>query len=349
MKQRKIMKIIHVIYSFTIGGSETMLVDIVNEQVKTEDVTIIIINDYKNESLLKSINENVSIICFDRRPNTKSLIHFVKLNWLIWRMRPDAVHVHNESLLAVISPIVCRSTVHTLNVSQKYLKHAKRIFAISEAVRDDLLKKGDFEVDVIPNGIYIDSIQKRNQRNIATDGCLRIIEVARLESYKKGQDILIDAVAILKERGINDVCVDFIGIGSSEESLKKQADKLGVMDRIQFLGLKDRAYIYTHLKKYDLMCHPARVEGFGLTVAEGIAAMLPVLVPDGGGPFEIIKHGELGYTFRMADAMDCANKIEYIMNNYTEAQTKARVAYKHVYNNYSVEIMVKKYIKSYKN
>ena len=112
--------------------------------------------------------------------------------------------------------------------------------------------------------------------------------------------------------------------------------------------LRDREYIYSHLKDYDLMCHPARYEGFGLTVAEGIAAMLPVLVSDEGGPFEIIEHGKLGTAFKMESVDDCAAKIEHIYRNYQEALALTRAAYDKVKTCYSIERMVAEYIDYYK-
>lgn len=39
------MRIVHCIWSFNIGGAESMLVDIVNEQVKNNSVYLIIINE----------------------------------------------------------------------------------------------------------------------------------------------------------------------------------------------------------------------------------------------------------------------------------------------------------------
>ncbi len=81
---------------------------------------------------------------------------------------------------------------------------------------------------------------------------------------KKGQDILINAISILKKRNIKNIEVSFIGTGNDIHILKQMADNLGVSEQIHFLGLKDRQYIYSHLKEYDLMCHPARYEGFGL-------------------------------------------------------------------------------------
>ena len=97
------------------------------------------------------------------------------------------------------------------------------------------------------------------------------------------------------------------------------------------------------------MCHPSRYEGFGLTVAEGIAAMLPILVSDEGGPYEIIKHCELGYTFRMEDAVDCADKIEYIYHNYSTVIERTNKAYCYIVEKFSVERMVSEYIKTYRH
>lgn len=346
------MKIVHLIYSFNTGGAETMLIDIMNEQAKTEEVTLIIINDSTTRSLIDNINKKVNVIYLSRKEGAKSVLPFIKLNWLLLRMKPHAIHVHNESICTTLLPALNRKvflTVHALHYPLKHARQAKCLFAISDAVKDDILSKGNYNVKVIPNGINIEQIEKKEHTGAGYTKAFKIIQVARLESDKKGQDILIDAIAVLKERGIDNVLVDFIGTGSSMDALMQQARSKGVEENIGFLGLRDRKYIYSHLKDYDLMCHPARYEGFGLTVAEGIAAMLPVLVSDEGGPYEIINKGKLGFSFRMEDAKDCADRIEYIIDNYREAINITDKAYEHIKKHYSVEKMVKEYIESYKN
>ena len=56
------MKIAHINYSFTTGGAEALLVDIVNEQAKTDDVSIIIINKYYDKELFNEIDKKVDVI-----------------------------------------------------------------------------------------------------------------------------------------------------------------------------------------------------------------------------------------------------------------------------------------------
>ena len=48
------MKIVHLIWSFNTGGAETMLIDIINEQMKYEDISLFVVNRvYRKELLAK--------------------------------------------------------------------------------------------------------------------------------------------------------------------------------------------------------------------------------------------------------------------------------------------------------
>lgn len=342
------MQIVHVIFSFNVGGSETMLIDIVNEQVQTDQVALVIVNDSITEDLLQKIDDRVEIVNLRRKPGSRSLLPFLRLNVFIWRKKTEVVHVHSANLLSMIWTFFSRAnfmTVHALQVSLKYANKAACLFAISDAVKQDILDRGNYPVVVVPNGINTEKIATRQQ--VAKANCFRIIQVARLDIDTKGQDILIEALSILKQRGITDVVVDLIGMGPSENYLKNLVIDKSLENQVNFLGLRDRDFIYQHLKDYDLMCHPARYEGFGLTVAEGMAAGLPVLVSDEGGPFEIIQQGHLGWAFKMEDAVDCANRIEYIRNHYDEALKKVEPAYRHVSQFYSVKRMVADYRREY--
>lgn len=346
------MKIVHVITGFKLGGAEVLLVDIVNEQVKTNEVTLIIINNDYSQELINSIDNRVNIILLNRKCGSRSLVPFIKLNWHIWKISPYCVHVHKYNTIPLIIPKFGRKlflTNHALNNSIKFISRADCIFAISDAVKEDMLKRGKYNIKTIPNGIVLHNIVKRSKHDIVPRERMKIIEVARIDYNIKGQDILINAIAILKERGYSNIEVDFFGTGVHEEELKLLAKEKGIEDKIHFMGLKDREYIYNHLKDYDLMCHPARYEGFGLAVAEGIAAMLPALVPNEGGPYEIIKHGELGYTFEMGNTVDCANKIEYIYNNYSETFEYTKKAFEYVNNTFSIKKIVKDYLDAYKS
>ncbi len=344
------MKIVHCIFSLNTGGAETMLIDILNEQVKTEDVALIIINESFNPSFFKLLDKRVSLYLLHRKQNSKSPCPIIKLNTLLFHLHPDVIHLHNSSLPAILLPYWRHRlfyTIHSLDVNPKYLNHVACTFAISNAVKEHMqpqLKKT--LIAVVPNGISCEKIKQRENKSF--DTTFKIIQVARLNADIKGQDILIRAIAQLNNANIHNITVDFIGEGPSETQLRELSHSLHVEDKVNFLGLKDRAYIYSHLKDYDLLCHPARSEGFGLVVAEAMAAYLPVLVSNENGPYEIINHGTLGFFFENENITDCAEQIEYIYHNYSQATEKAEAACVHIAHHYSIANTAQEYINHYK-
>jgi len=135
----------------------------------------------------------------------------------------------------------------------------------------------------------------------------------------------------------------------SLHEMKELAINLRIEDRVNFLGLRYRDYVYNNLCEYDLYLQPSRFEGFGLTVAEAMAAKVPVLVSDIDGPIEIIDNGKYGNYFKVGDVEDCANQILHIYNNYSDVCQKIESAYKRVVDNYSITQTAKRYIEEYKN
>lgn len=328
-----------------------MLMDIVNEQVKTEQVYLGIINDSVDQRILSQIDSRVHIYRLNRAPGSRNPILLIKLNFWLLSQHFDVIHTHNLGILPLLFPRVSRvrfATVHALQVPLVHARRADCLFAISEAVRDDVLERlPSANVKVILNGIKVDTIQQRQVQHYTGDRLFRIVQVARLDADKKGQDILIKAIAILKREGINNIQVDFIGEGDSRTDLEKLAIENNVVENVRFLGLRDRAYIYSHLKDYDLMCHPARYEGFGLTIVEAMVARLPILTTNEGGPYELIQQGQLGYSFQSNSVVDCAKQLENIIKNYAKTQSQLDRAFQYVKQNYSVERMVKDYIAEY--
>ena len=140
----------------------------------------------------------------------------------------------------------------------------------------------------------------------------------------------------------------FVGNGVDKSQLIKMTHELHLDDEVVFEGLKDQAWVYENLCNYDLFIQPSRYEGFGLTVAEAIAAKLPVLVSNIDGPLEIINGGKLGLTFENEDATDCANKIlNFIEHGRNSKQVED--AYQYICQNYDVSVTAQKYLEVYKS
>jgi glycosyltransferase involved in cell wall biosynthesis len=82
------------------------------------------------------------------------------------------------------------------------------------------------------------------------------------------------------------------GDGPERRGLEAEARRLGLDDRIEFLG--HRRDVHRILASLDLFVQPSLYEGFGLSLLEAMAAGLPVVASRIGGIPEIVDDGESG-------------------------------------------------------
>ena len=273
-------------------------------------------------------------------------------NKIIYSFHPNIIHCHNSHIIKYIflhKFYKTFLTVHDTRLPLICAKYYDHIIAISQAVKDDLCKHNIKNVSIVHNGIETHKILHKNSSSLDKIQC-KIVQVSRLEHLKKGQHFLIEALNLLvKEKKTIPIkiSIDFIGIGSSETYLKKLMSKYNLNDSIHFLGLKDREYIYSHLKNYDMLVQPSLNEGFGLTVAEGMVAGIPVLVSDIEGPMEVIESGKYGFTFECGNVFSLAQQIKYIIEHPNEANNIAIQAQKFATRNYDISNMVENYDQIY--
>ena len=288
-----------------------MLGDIVMEQAVAHETWVIVINQDIDASIALGTAPTLRWVTLGRPPGSSNPWYLLKLILWLWRINPDVVHTHQESFIRlrklIRAPMVL--TVHgTHSPLSDGLAAYDSVCCISEAVRDDVVSRfPECRPRIIPNGIDFKGVKLKTHYRSSP---FRIVQVSRLAHEIKGQDLLIRALRrVLDHLGESSVSVDFIGGGESLSYLRLLCIDCGVDAQCRFLGAATRQSIYDTLRQYDLLVQPSRYEGFGLTVVEGIAAGLPVLVSDIEGPMEIIAGGELGWSFKSEDEQDLSNKL----------------------------------------
>lgn len=343
------MKIAHVHWTLGTGGTENMLVDIASVQAETEEVKIFILNDWVEQYMLDKMNPKCKVFLAKRSPGSKNPLPVIRLNVELMRFRPDVIHVHANGMTNVIK--VCKNvpiirTSHGLRNPSPEFKKFKSLIAISQAVHDDMLVDG-YDSIIIPNGIRVKDINNTKKHSF-NNGKLHFVQVSRLHIETKAQDTVIEAVQKLKLKGENDVCMHFIGDGPSEKMLKEQVKEKNLEDMIVFEGRIEQQEIYQKLTNYDLFIQPSREEGFGLTIAEAMAAKVPVLVSDIPAPLEVINGGRLGMHFHVNNAEDLANKLMSFVEG-EKNQKQVEEAYEYVITHYDVSVTAEKYLEVYKS
>lgn len=342
------MKIAHIVWGMETGGVETMLVNIINEQVKTETVALYIINDFINESIMQKLSPLCKVIRINRKPHSKNILKIIKLNVCMSIFNPDIVHIHSYRVSRLIfgrRNIV--RTIHGLNNIPIEYPRMKALYAISDAVRDFTIEQGFMNVTTVENGILTDVFKKRKNSSRMLPEIFHFVQVSRLYIIEKGQDLLVEAMSLLRERGVNNFIMHFIGSGESESMLKNMVKEKGLNDYVVFEGNRTQDFLHDHLCDYDLFIQPSRNEGFGLTIAEAVAAGLPVLVSNLEGPMEIIGNGRYGMSFECGNIKDLADKLQIILDGGYDYSLTDK-AYRHIVEKYDVRRTAKRYIEEYK-
>lgn len=176
--------------------------------------------------------------------------------------------------------------------------------AISRAIAQQL----PFESVVIGNP-YDDEVFRNFDR---PDRDRNLACVARLVS-DKGVDLLIDAVSILRESGI-ETRVTIVGDGPERPALEAQVHHLKLQTQVEFVGTQTAGELSAIFNRHRILVVPSRwPEPFGIVALEGIACGCAVIGSDQGGLSEAI--GPCGVTFPNNNARALAERLADLITN----------------------------------
>ena len=347
------MRIIHVVWTLSFGGAETLLVQLLNRQCISNNVSLIIVNNAIEPLLEKQIDKKVRIIKINRALKSKNPFHLLKLSWKLLFAKSDIVHFHQDNLIEYVPARFFKKnlclTVHSVTLDEKSLFKYNSLFAISKAVQKQIKECCGLDSALIYNGINTSGFKVKDSFK-KEDKKFKIVQIGRVEQNIKGQDLLIKAVSSLVKKGYTDLFVSIIGDGPSSEHLQSMIDELGLTNYIKLEGNKSTMEIGEILCQYDLLVQPSRYEGFGLVAAEGMAAKVPVLVSNVDGLIEVIQQDKYGFSFESGNENDFANKIEQIVSlPEKELEDLTNQAYQYVIENFDISITSAKYLDAYKN
>jgi glycogen(starch) synthase len=303
-----------------IGGLESSVADVATELIRCGHEVILITTTPggREERLPYSVLRNPPAHAF--------------LRWMRWC---DVFHHANVSLrgmwplLLVPRPWVVthHSWYRRPNGRIAWQDHLKRFalryaagsISVSQAIADDL----ETPSAVINNG-YRSQLFRILQ---GAERKLDLVFVGRLVS-DKGADVLLDALGILARRGCAP-SLTVVGNGPERAALEAQAQRLGLTDRVRFLGTQTGEDLVRILNQHRILVVPSRYnEPFGTAALEGIACGCVVVGTAGGGLKEAI--GSCGTVVPNADPAALAEALESLLRNPTAATDLLRAAPAHL-------------------
>jgi glycosyltransferase involved in cell wall biosynthesis len=147
--------------------------------------------------------------------------------------------------------------------------------------------------------------------------------VGRIAAWK-GQDLFIRAFARAFPAGSERAVIvgsPMFGEKAVEDGLRKLVATLDIEDRVDFRGFREN--VWAELQAIDVLVHASTTpEPHGQVVVEGMAAGLPVVVPNEGGPAEIVTDGVTGRVFV---ARDVVSLSQVLVELRASPETRARL------------------------
>ena len=168
---------------------------------------------------------------------------------------------------------------------------------------------------------------------------LKIITTSSLIP-RNGIDTLLEACALLEI----DWELTIAGDGPLKNELENLAIKLGIINRVSFLGRVPPEKITELLKNSNLFVRVSRHEGFGNSFIEAMAVGLPVIGTSVGGIVDFLFDNKTGFVVPVDDPKALAEKIKYVAGHDVKFIVKA--AKKMVEEKYDWDYISKKVLKA---
>ncbi|RMF98304.1 MAG: glycosyltransferase family 1 protein [Candidatus Schekmanbacteria bacterium] len=259
----------------------------------------------------------------------------------------DIIHTHNPRALAMgffikllnfgIPHIYTRRIDFPLKSGvlsmMKYNRGADKIIALSNSVKDSLLKGGvdENKIVLIRGGIEKERFQKKNlsysiKEEFSLPNDAFILGTVSHLSKHKGHSLLLEAVEKIAQKGKN-VFLIIVGEGPLKKELKLECRKRNIEERVKFAGF--RKDVENLISRFYILIHPT-IEGEGSpsAIKEAMICGIPVIASDIPPIREIIRDKVEGILVKAGKSEEIEKGILSLIDNPTLRQKLSQAALK---------------------
>jgi glycosyltransferase involved in cell wall biosynthesis len=292
---------------------------------------------------------------------------------LIFASRVDVVHVHLGEDLAVFPvgaaaarlhhlPLILTvhtSLHHTLAVSdlrsailkrlggpiERWGEHsAEAVLVITPRLKRLLLADGVDEnrIHLIPPGVNPSLFEGPFEDPFANIRRPRVLFVGRL-APQKGVGTLVAAADLLEDPSAQ---VVLVGDGPERSKLEQEAKRIGVTDRLHFVGFFAHDRLPAVLAHADLLVLPSIYEELGTVLLEAMQAALPIVASRTGGIPDVIEDGVNGILVPPGHPEELAHAINCLLADRDLARRLSEGAQQRV-KDYDWEVLAERVLRVY--
>ena len=223
------------------------------------------------------------------------------------------------------------------------IERSDAVTAVSEFLRR--MTAAEFQVakpiDVIPNFVDLEQYppERPDRSGFAAPRQKVLLHVSNFRPVKRVLDVVRIFERVVREE--IDAVLLMVGEGPERSSAQALARRLGLADRLRFLGTQHAIEEIVGLA--DVFLLPSELESFGLSALEAMARGVPVVGSDAGGLPEVVRHAESGYLLPVGDVEGMAARTIEILKDDERRREMGEAARHRVESLFSAERVVGQY------
>jgi glycosyltransferase involved in cell wall biosynthesis len=315
-------RVVYLSHEFNVGGADEMVLNLVRK-LPADRYEPLVCAIHRPGPVGEEIAAiGVPFRSLGRVPGLRDPLGAAAIYRYLREVRPDIVHTFlltaslygRAAAAAARVPIVIGSEVniyehkrwHHAMAERVLMAATDRVIVSAASVKDFYVKQVGAQparVDVIYNAVDFGMLETTAPRGElrarvgVPEGALTAGVIARL-TEQKGHRFLFDAMA--SQPGLEDLHLMVIGDGPLRAALEAQVARLGLADRVAFLGT--RRDLGDLLSAMDMFVLPSLWEGLPLSLVLAMGARLPVVSTRVAGIPEVVRDGETGLLVAPGDA-----------------------------------------------
>ena len=256
---------------------------------------------------------------------TVDLIH-AHSGWPVGMAAPAVAEALGRSFLVTFHIADAPALVRTPLYGHMLRRAAARVVVgrpLAEALRK---RRADLDVERIPNGIDLDDI-RRTVALLPTEERPwgRLVSVANLWPVK-GIDLNLRALARLAASGRAWQRYTVVGDGPERPRLEALARRLGIADRVIFVGSLGHREALRQIAAADIFSLPSWGEAFGVVYLEAMACSKPIIGCRTQGAEDIVRHEVDGLLVEPRDAGSLAEALDRLLDDELFSRTLGTAA-----------------------
>lgn len=227
---------------------------------------------------------------------------------------------------------------------------ADLIFCLSEFSKRDISRAYRIllsKIAVTYAGVDSTFTAQTSQRDRSDNEPFSLLFCGRLDGphEQKGVDILLRSLSLVLRH--QKVVLNIIGTGPRLTQYQALAERLGVSEKVRFLGFVEHEEMPRHYQQADLFVLPSRRESFGLVLAEAMACGLPVVATTAGAIPEVVEDGVTGVLVPPDDPEALASAVVSLLSNRPRMQAMGTAGAQRVRQRFTWDKVAQRVVEGY--